>query len=145
MKDKVFIDTNILVYAFLDYSKDNNSYLKHIKAKEFLQSFQNDAKIIISTQVCNEYYSALLKNKVTDDDIQKSLSELISAIEVVPILDITVLGSFKLKNKYQYSYWDSLILSSVLENDCTVLYSEDMQHAQTIEGKFQIMNPFLSL
>ena len=109
MKDKVFIDTNILVYAFLDNSKDNDSYFKHIKAKEFLQSFQNDAEIIISTQVCNEYYSALLKNKITDNDIQKSLSELIAAIEVVPILDTTVLGSFKLKNKYQYSYWDSLI------------------------------------
>ena len=45
MKDKVFIDTNILVYAFLDYSKDNNSYLKHIKAKEFCNLFKMMQKL----------------------------------------------------------------------------------------------------
>ena len=143
MKDKIFIDTNIFVYAFLDHIKDNDSHIKHIKAKEFLHSFQGNAKVIISTQVCNEYYSALLKNKIEDNDIQKSLNLIMNAAEVAPINDTTVFGSFGLKNRYKYSYWDSLILASALENDCVILYSEDMQHKQTIENKLQIVNPFL--
>ncbi len=142
MKDKVFIDTNIFIYAFLNSSKDKNDYNKHILSKEFLSSFQNNQKIIISTQVCNEYYSALLKHKISDDEIQKSLKELISAVKATPVTQATVLSSFNLKKRYKYSYWDSLILSSALENDCKIIYTEDMKHQQMIEDKVQIINPF---
>lgn len=54
----------------------------------------------------------------------------------------TVFGAWKLKEKYKYSYWDSLILSAALENSCSVILSEDMQHEQVIENSLQIMNPF---
>ena len=144
MRDKVFIDTNIFVYAFLDNTKDNNDHLKHLKAKEFLGTFQNDKEVFISTQVCNEYYSALLKNKIPDEKIQKSLQELIGLVRVAPITTDTVLKTFDLKNRYNCSYWDSLILSSALENSCTILYSEDMQDNQMIENKIQLINPFCS-
>ncbi len=143
MIDKVFIDTNIFVYAFLNNCEDKKSHLKHLKAKEFLQSFKDNQKVIISTQVCNEYYSALLKNKIPNDEIQNSLKELMDAIEVAPITTATILVCFDLKNRYNYSYWDSLILSSVLENSCTTLYSEDMQHKQIVENQIKIINPFL--
>lgn len=117
--------------------------MKHIKAKTFLKNFNSDDTIIISTQVCNEYYSALLKNKIPDPDIQKSLIELMNVVNVHPILKSTVMSSFKLKNIYKYSYWDSLILSSALENNCNRLYSEDMQHNQIIENQLKIINPFI--
>ncbi|MEI6154767.1 MAG: DNA-binding protein, partial [Deltaproteobacteria bacterium] len=44
--------------------------------------------------------------------------------------------------KYQYSYYDSLIISSALEKKCQILYSEDMQDGQTIEKTLKIVNPF---
>jgi predicted nucleic acid-binding protein len=44
-------------------------------------------------------------------------------------------------NQYKYSYWDSLIIASALENKCKILYTEDMQDGQIIEGKLKIENP----
>jgi len=48
-----------------------------------------------------------------------------------------------IKEKYHYSWWDSLILTSALENNCKIVYSEDMQHGQIIENTLKIVNPFL--
>ena len=66
MRDKIFIDTNILVYASVI---DNSNSQKRIKALEFIS--QIESKIIISTQVINEFYVSLLKNKVSENEIQK--------------------------------------------------------------------------
>jgi predicted nucleic acid-binding protein len=41
-----------------------------------------------------------------------------------------------------YSYWDSLILAVALENNCSILYTEDMQDGQMIDDKLRILNPF---
>jgi predicted nucleic acid-binding protein len=35
-----------------------------------------------------------------------------------------------------------MIVASALENNCTTLYSEDMQHQQIIENQLLIINPF---
>ncbi len=47
-----------------------------------------------------------------------------------------------IREKYRYSYYDSLVISAALYANCTVLYSEDMQHGQIIENKLKIVNPF---
>ncbi|HHH18974.1 MAG TPA: PIN domain-containing protein [Campylobacterales bacterium] len=142
MNDRVFIDTNIFVYAYLENYKNKSDYAKHLKAKELLQSFQKGAFVCISTQVCNEYYSALLKNRIEDQHIQSSLKSLILSTNVTSISKNTVLQSFEIRNRYGFSYWDSLILSSALENECTVLYSEDMQDEQVLNGVLRVVNPF---
>jgi predicted nucleic acid-binding protein len=48
-----------------------------------------------------------------------------------------------LKEKYGYSWWDSLLLASSLETECEILYSEDMQGGQVIEETLVICNPFV--
>ena len=58
MSDKIFIDTNVFVYAYLENPKKSEDYEKHLKAKELLRSFTSNDTVFISTQVCNEYYSA---------------------------------------------------------------------------------------
>lgn len=141
MTDKVFIDTNILVYAFLD-ADNPESHLKHTKAVELLQALTRTCQITLSTQVLSEYYSALLKHKITDNDIQGGIHALIRAVAVSTISEDTVLASFQIKNRYKFSYWDSLIISSALENNCTLLYSEDLQNSQIIENTLTIKNPF---
>lgn len=51
--------------------------------------------------------------------------------------------SLNLMNKYDFQLFDSIIVSSALESGCDVLYSEDMNHGQIIEGQLAIINPFL--
>jgi predicted nucleic acid-binding protein len=84
----------------------------------------------------------LLKNKIDDNAIQQSVQRLVNAIDVVSLSKKTVFDSFAIRNRYHYSYWDSLVITSALEHGCTVLYSEDMQHDQRIEERLLINNPF---
>ena len=55
----------------------------------------------------------------------------------------SVIQSNLVRKKYAISFWDSHIIASALINNCSVLYSEDMQNNQIIENKLKISNPFL--
>jgi predicted nucleic acid-binding protein len=71
------------------------------------------------------------------------------AIELYGSLDIKeidcqlVLSAISLQKKYLLSYWDSLIVSAAKGSMCRILYSEDLNSGQDIEGVV-IVNPFQS-
>lgn len=136
MKDRIFIDTNIVVYAHLKQASE-------IAKWDVAFKLINNNRFIMSTQVLSEYYAALLKNKVDDKLIQDNIGLLIKNHEICAITVTVIQLTHQIKLKYRFSYWDSLILATVLENQCTQLYSEDMQHQQLIENRLQIINPFL--
>lgn len=137
MKDRVFIDTNIFVYAAIQNTVNQQ---KREKAINLIQLTDNE--IIISTQVINEFYTILLKNGIADADIQERLLEIIDNTQVENVSMKTIKSSWKIKEKYKYSYWDSLITASDLESNCSILYTEDMQDRQIIDGRLKIINPF---
>jgi predicted nucleic acid-binding protein len=56
----------------------------------------------------------------------------------------TIIQALALAKKYQYAYYDSLILASALSADCSILFTEDLQHKQMIETTLTICNPFSS-
>jgi len=139
MKDKVFIDTNIFVYSALE---DEEEKVKREKAIELLKKF-SDHQTIVSTQILNEFYNVLLKHNIPDKDIQDKLNTIINDSMVSLIRVETIRSSWELRAKYSISFWDSLIIASALENKCIILYTEDLQHNQLIEGRLKILNPFL--
>ena len=47
-----------------------------------------------------------------------------------------------ISQKYKLSFWDSSILSSAIEGKAVIVYTEDLNHGQKIEG-ITILNPFL--
>jgi predicted nucleic acid-binding protein len=57
-------------------------------------------------------------------------------------IDTHELG-WEIAERFGFSVYNSMIVSSALQSDCSVLYSEDMQHGQTIENQLLITNPFL--
>jgi predicted nucleic acid-binding protein len=136
---RVFIDTNILVYA---YNSDNPA--KRKQAKDLLQNNLEDKELVISVQVLNEYYVSVSKEKyhISHKKIVKLISDIVRYSTVCALQIKTVESALQLKEKYKYSWWDSLILASSLEAECETLYSEDMQDGQIIEKKFVIKNPF---
>lgn len=139
MRDKHFIDTNILVYSF-----DKTSPTKQKKAKEQLKEFFDREDYFVSVQVLNEFCSAALK-KLNPPLKVEQVKEFISSFPGRKILYVsraTVLSSLVIMDKYKLSYWDSLIIATSLENKCTILYTEDMQNGLIIEGILKIVNPF---
>ena len=138
MKDRIFIDTNVLVYIHLfdEESQDKRIVLLDVLYKRI------DAELIINVQVINEFYNVLLRKNIEDNVIQEKIHSQLEICSASELSLKTVFSAWKLRTKYKYSYWDSLILASALENSCSTLYSEDMQHDQVIEDNLKIINPF---
>ena len=136
MSVKIFVDTNIWVYAHLEVENDNKHQKANVLVEETIQP------LVISTQVLHEYYSAMLKNKMTDEWIQTNTEAMLEYCDVQLITLSVVRLAHRIKIRYHFSYWDSLIIASALDAGCSLLYSEDLQSHQVIEDKLQVMNPF---
>ena len=134
MKDKIFIDTNILLYA---YSTEKNK-------QEIAQNIINtNNNIYISKQVINETINILIKKfKLNIKDIINVVKDLEKEFIILDFDIQTQLNALKLKQNYNLQFYDALIVSTALENSCTILYSEDMQDKLVIEKKLKIINPF---
>lgn len=138
MTDKVFVDTNLWVYL---YSGDDN--LKGARVKEIIDLRFGD--IIISTQVLGELYNILTKKKFKSKNESKDIIiETSSFFNFYEIELLTILKAIDININFGYSYWDSMIISSAINENCSILYSEDMQHQQLIEN-LKIINPFADL
>ena len=143
MTVKAFIDTNIYIYALTE-SQDQKDESKRSIALSVFETLIQSQAIVTSTQVLNEFHSNLVKKFKLDDVAVFNIVEQ----NILPISLIAPIGfqtyqlAFNLRLQYSVSFWDSLIVASALENNCTTLYSEDMQHQQKIENQLLIINPF---
>lgn len=135
MKDRLFLDTNILIYA---YSSDD-LFKKNI----ITTLIENNEQLVLSTQNINEFINVMYrKKKIPYDVILNAIFELESIFEIKIISINTIKQAINISVKYGYSYFDSLIISACLENNCSILYSEDMHNGQIIESALKIVNPF---
>ena len=135
MTDRTFIDTNILVYL------SSTEKTKKDKAKQLIYKQDN---AIISTQVLSEFSNVVYKKKIfVHEKLIEFLQVFTKNFEVEIITPATVIEAIRIKEKYKFSLWDSMIISAALQANCNILYSEDMQHNQVIENKLKVINPFL--
>ena len=136
MSDKVFLDTNIVIYS---YSEDEPE--KQEIANDILEQYSN--QIIISNQVINELSNTLFRKfKLNADEVRETVLELNDNFPIVNFNLQTQLKGIELKGKYKLQFYDSMILATALENGCNIVFSEDMQHNQVIENQLTIINPF---
>jgi len=131
--DKIFLDSNILIYL-LEQDRER---------RDLVLGFSNKG-YHISTQVISENINACLKKlKMTKEDSFEHGDYLFNSFNLHLIAETTIRLAFKISIRYKYSYWDSLIIAAAIENNCNTLYSEDMQHNQLIYDNLRILNPFL--
>jgi predicted nucleic acid-binding protein len=134
----IFLDTNILVYA---YDKDEKT--KHDKAKDILIECWNNRSGSLSTQIFQEFYVTVTRKlpiKLSAHEARETIKDLLSW----PVYQITptdVVAASELEEKYGYSFWDSLVIKAAQATGATILYSEDMQDGHQIDG-LKIINPF---
>lgn len=132
MKDKAFIDTNILIYL---YSEDEPE--KRDKSFSIFSEYQ----CITSTQVLNELSNVMIKKfKISPSKASIVVDEISENCQVTVVGINTIKTALDVSERYKYSYYDSLIISSAMENDCKLLLSEDMHDGQCIEGSLTIKN-----
>lgn len=131
---KVFLDTNVLVYAHTDVDT-----AKQPVAQDLIL----DNESFISTQVIQELANTLhRKFKHPWKSLERVLTETIRNNTFQINNERTVLDACRVAERYGFSFYDSLIISAALECGCVVLYSEDMNNNQVIDKKLKIVNPF---
>ena len=139
MRDKVFVDTNVWIYAVLESSEEKH---KHEISSNLIKSLISEGnQIVIGTQVVNEVYVNLLKN-VPEDKALQICDELVDLYEIKSIDSLVLRKAWDLNKQYKFSYWDSLIGSAAVLENCKSLYSEDMQDGLVVETRLKIVNPF---
>ena len=135
MSGSIMLDSNVWIYAFM---KGDDKRI--IDATQLVEESEN---IILTTQIINEVCHVLLrKYRATDKSIVNYIDYFYEEYPVVVIGEETIRLASTLRIDKQFSFWDSLIVASALENNCTILFSEDMQHGQMVEEKLLIQNPF---
>ena len=140
MTAKVFVDTNILVYA-----RDASEAKKQELAKQWMAYLWQNRSGRLSYQVCNEYY-VVTTQRLKPGLSRKAAQDDIKAFETwkpLPIDHLVIENAWRIQERYQFSWWDSLILSAAQIQGCKYLLSEDLQHKQMIDD-VQVINPFLT-
>ena len=134
MNDKIFLDSNILVYSYSDTELEKQHIARNIIAEN--NSF-------ISTQVLQELSNILIKKfKKSFKDVGITINESCKNNILLVNSKDTIIKACNIADKYKFSFYDSLIIASALECNCKILYSEDLQHKQVIEKSLSIVNPF---
>jgi len=134
MQDKAFVDTNVLIYSYSETEPDK---------KDMSLSILERKNIVINTQVINEFIWVMHRKYAVNIEQLKVLADRFwQKFEVALIKEGSISKALSIVKNHNYAYWDSLILAAALENNCSILYSEDMQDGQVIEERIRIINPF---
>lgn len=138
MSDRVFLDINLWVYFFVKDPPEKETEVR--KIVELRAS-----SLVVSTQTLGELCNVLLrKSSFSHSEVQDIISDLVDAFQILEINTSNIFSALEVNARYGYSYWDSLIIATAFQRNCSILYSEDMQHDQLIEGKLRIINPLVS-
>lgn len=134
MTHKAFaVDTNILIYLH-DASSNKRTIAEDILA--------SNPKI--STQVISEYLNTTRRIlSIAKTELVFQCADLFKDCEIMPVVQSTLLLAGTLIKKYDLQLFDAVIVASALAGNCSILYSEDMQHNLIINEKLTIINPFI--
>lgn len=140
MSDRYFLDTNIIVYSF-----DEQNPYKQETAKKLIKDGLIQNQCIISYQVIQEFINVSTRKFETPLSLKDC--QLYVDTVLVPMWEVysskdLVHSAFDITDRWQYSFYDSLIIAAAIEASCNILYSEDLQHEQKIYS-LQILNPFI--
>ncbi len=131
-RTKTFFDTNVLLYLLSeDATKANRAEATMAKGG------------VISVQVLNEFASvASRKLHITYPEIREALETARAVCKIEPLTVDTHEHGMQLAERYGFSVYDAMIVASALRSGCKILYTEDLQDGQMIEGRLIIRNPF---
>ena len=136
MPAKVFLDTNVLVYAF-DWSAPE----KRLFAQEMIQ---REMDWCTSWQVVQEFSSLALhqfRKPMLPEDLRDYLNlVLLPNCRVMPTQAIYE-QALRIQSQAQYCFYDTLIVGAALASGANQLYSEDLEPCSLL-GVLEIVNPF---
>ena len=134
MTTKIALDTNILIYLY----DDSDERKRNISESLILD------RPIIGSQVISEFLNVTKRLlKLPKNELMDKANKLFRVCEIVSMNQMTITKAKDLIIKYDFQLFDSLIVASALQSNCTILYSEDLHHNLLVENQLRIINPFI--
>ncbi len=138
MTDLVFVDTNVFVYAI-----DASAGDRHLAARRWTEALWTSQHGRVSMQVLQEFYVTVtrkLRPGLPAIDAQREVRALLSwsPVEITPsILE----RAWHVESRFQFSFWDALIVAAAQAAGCRYLLTENLQDAQELDG-LVVLSPF---
>jgi len=129
----------VFVYKF-----DTREPAKTRRASELIRSAIASKRGVVSYQVVQEFFNIALTRFAKPFSVVEAEDYL--ALTFKPILAVhssprLFLEALHIQMQHQLSWHDALIIAAAQQANCSILYTEDMQHGRRI-GELRIENPF---
>lgn len=139
MSAESFIDTNVFVYQLerLDVRKADI-------ADDLIEHGIDTQTACISFQVIQECLNTALRKAeipLTEDEMGRYMTDVLAPLYRVQPDVRLYQKALEIRARYRFSFYDALIIAAAVEAGCKTLYSEDLTHAQQVEG-VTVVNPF---
>jgi predicted nucleic acid-binding protein len=138
MTAKVFVDSNILVYAH-----DADAGLRQQQASDLLKTLWDNGYGRLSTQVLQEFFvnvTQKIKRPIARGVAREVIRSYGLWVESV-ITPSTVIRASEISEAWMLSFWDSMIFAAAEQDGAQQLFTVDMNSGQIIAG-IQVVNPF---
>ena len=135
-----FFDTNVLIYLF--QAEENE---KRGRAYSAYNRHRRAGGVVLSAQVLNEFFAVVTRKTglAMKLDAATAAVESLATNKILPLnVDLTF-AAIARSRVSRFSFWDALIVEAALAGRAEVLYTEDLQHGQIIDG-LRVENPFLN-
>ncbi|MEO8098777.1 MAG: PIN domain-containing protein [Acidobacteriota bacterium] len=131
-----FVDTNILLYA---HEKEASE--KQRVSSKLLERLIEKGGGAVSTQVLMEFYSTGTRKLKLSSQEGEDVIESLRHWKTHSPNHASLLEAIRLQRRHKLSWFDALIVTSALALECSILWTEDLQHNQHF-GSLTIKNPF---
>ena len=139
MVTRCFIDTNILIYA-----EANDDLAKQQATLALLKQLRISASGVLSTQVLQEYCNVCLKKlRLSPAHIRAQLA-MYEQFEIVQVTPAIIRAGLDVEQTRSIGFYDAIVRASAQVAGCAVLYSEDMNAGEVVDG-VRIVNPFVEV
>ena len=139
MPEKVFVDSNVLIYAH-----DQDAGTKQQRAADCLRKLWDTDSGRLSTQVLQEFYVNVTQKikKPLGRDLAREVVRNYGLWVESPITPITIVRASEISDIWRLAFWDSMIVAAAEQDGAAELLSEDLPAGQVIAG-VKVVNPFL--
>jgi predicted nucleic acid-binding protein len=139
-RGKVFLDTNVLVYAVDEDEPDKRERARRLLAADGEGSA---GRFVLSAQVLSEFYVTVTRKlaRPLAEDVAAAAVELLGQLPTIAIDRALVAEAIALSRSARISHWDGLVVAAAARGGCARLLSEDLNDGQRIGGVL-VENPF---
>lgn len=135
---RVFLDTNIIVYAFDASSPDKRS-----RSLELIEQLGNEHRLVLSTQVLQESYNVLTRKLDMSGAIAERALRTLARHHLIKTDAALLWAAMNRHQNGSIAFYDSIIVEAAIRGECGTLLSEDLQDGRRY-GTLTIDNPYAS-